>query len=782
MGFVKKKDKSKKNSNFGKKQNPSNIRKIPKSKIETAKKAQQIAEKAEKKSFNISEIATQITSGFIFISQKIYIIFKGPLFILKMIYNFFALIFYFLKKIILYIIYAIMFPFVYYFDQEKVIAREEKKLAKLEAKLQKTKKVQPKQEKKDLTKTTVKKEKEKIKVSLPIFIIQKIIVAFLFVNYLVYRAFALVIKGIIFPFVFVYTLITDVFTYINLSLANKREKITNKARLKKRTKTSKLIGDKIKKLTPAEEARLKRKDLREKMLAEKDEQKRKKMAEILAERERKDEAEARKKAEEIYFKRQELYGKKGKKQKKKNVRDISKTIINFPSAIKSWFKIRFNNLAIVKTKQNRLALEREALLMSFDSEDAIKSKVKLFYIYVAKNPDGKIVKGQLEAYSKVEVHSYLLSEGYEVYSIKTNKWITFLYGKPQNNKTRIKNADLTFFLTQLSTYIKAGIPLVEALKILTKQYRKKSYQRIFKTIIYDLTMGENLSAAMGKQNVAFPRLLINMVKAAEMTGELPEALDNMSEYYAEIEKTRKQMVTALIYPVIVIILSIAVVSFIILFVIPRFVEIYAGLDADQIPQITTFIINTSSYMQTNVITILLVIMISAIILNYMYGSIKIFRILVQWLLMHLPVFKNIIIYNEVTIFSKTFSSLLSHNVFITDSMEVLNSITENEIYKMIILETVNNLAKGEKISEAFKNHWAFPEPAYEMLVTGEKTGQLPEMMEKVSNYYQELHRNSVTRLKTVIEPALIIFLTAVVGVIVLSVVIPMFNMFTMIQQ
>ena len=150
--------------------------------------------------------------------------------------------------------------------------------------------------------------------------------------------------------------------------------------------------------------------------------------------------------------------------------------------------------------------------------------------------------------------------------------------------------------------------------------------------------------------------------------------------------------------------------------------------------------------------------------------------------MHLPVVGDVIIYNEVTMFTKTFSSLLSHNVYITDSMEILNRITNNEIYKMIILDTVTNLAKGEKISLAFKDHWAFPIPAYEMLVTGESTGQLAEMMGKVSSYYQELHKDVVAKIKAFIEPILIVFLTTVVGIIVLAIVIPMFNLYQTVQQ
>ena len=114
-------------------------------------------------------------------------------------------------------------------------------------------------------------------------------------------------------------------------------------------------------------------------------------------------------------------------------------------------------------------------------------------------------------------------------------------------------------------------------------------------------------------------------------------------------------------------------------------------------------------------------------------------------------------------------------------MEILTKITNNEIYKMLVLDTIANLAKGEKISTSFKDHWAFPIPAYEMLVTGEKTGQMPEMMAKVADYYQDLHKNSVTRIKTFIEPILIIFLTVVVGVIVLAIIIPMFGMYQTVQ-
>lgn len=479
----------------------------------------------------------------------------------------------------------------------------------------------------------------------------------------------------------------------------------------------------------------------------------------------------------------DIYVNENVKIEKESISSKIKKMFSKLNNIPTWFKNKFVNNDFAKHRRNKRTMQREALLIDFDGEDAEKSETKELYQYVAKDQEGHVIKDFFEAFSKVEVHSFLLSEGFEVYSIKkASKWTVFVHGKSKTNTTRIKTKDLIFFITQLSTYLKAGIPLVEALKILSRQFKNKRYQKIFKAIIYDLTMGDNFSDALNKQGVAFPRLFINMVKTAEMTGELPEVLDDMYDYYTETEKTRKQMITAMMYPSLVFVFSVAVITFIMMFVIPQFVEIYSTMDAAQIPAFTKAVISISDFLQNYIVYLIIGLVLFVVLFMYMYKKIRGFRTVIQWITMHLPVFGDTIIYNEVTMFTKTFSSLLAHNVFITDSMEILNKITNNEIYKMLILDTITNLAKGDKISTAFAGHWAFPIPAYEMLVTGEKTGELAEMMAKVSAYYQELHKESVTRIKTFIEPVLTIFLTVVVGVIILAIVIPMFGMYSTIQS
>ena len=455
-------------------------------------------------------------------------------------------------------------------------------------------------------------------------------------------------------------------------------------------------------------------------------------------------------------------------------------ILSIPVGVKK----KINNIALVKQARNKKAFDTKTMLVDFatevDADQQNKGK-RITWEYIAINEKGKKVKGYFDAFSKVDVQSFLLGEGLTPYSIRTSKLIQVLYGSMGGNRTKIKNKDLIFLLTQLSTYIKSGIPLVDSLNILIRQVQKKSYKTILRDVTYDLTVGESFSSALEKRGPAFPKLLINMVKASELTGELPEALDDMVNYYTETEEARKEMISALTYPSIVFIFTLIVVTFVMMYVVPKFVDIYNTMDSSAIPKFTLIVINISHFLEDNIIWLIIGIVIAILLIVYLYKNVKVLRTIMQWVFMHIPVIKDVIIYNEVTMFSKTFASLLSHNVYITDSMDILNRVTNNEIYKIMILDTVANLARGDKISAAFKDQWAFPIPAYEMIVTGEKTGQLAEMMSKVSTYYQSLHKNTVSRIKALVEPILIIFLTFAVGAILLAVIVPMFNMYSQVQ-
>lgn len=392
--------------------------------------------------------------------------------------------------------------------------------------------------------------------------------------------------------------------------------------------------------------------------------------------------------------------------------------------------------------------------------------------YVAINAQGKKGTGYIDGENVEEVRAYLLNEGYQVLSVTPqSKFLSTNIGG-----STLSYSKIAFILTQLSTYLKAGIPLIDSVKILEKQSVNASQKRIFANITYQLVKGESFSNALASQGKVFPKLLINMVRTSEMTGDLPSILDDMVDYYTTIDRTRKQAISAMTYPIIIFVFSIMVITFILTYIIPEFVQLFEANNAT-IPPLTKFVLGASGFITSNAIPIIIVLVAVIVIYSLAFKFIQPFRKFMQSLMMHIPIMGNIIIYKETAMFTKTFASLLNHSVFITDSMAILSTVSSNEVYKKIINDSLDYLARGAKISDSFKGKWAFPVVAYEMLVTGENTGRLPMMMDYVAKYYEDLHANSVKKINTFIEPVMIIFLAVIVGVVVLSVVVPMFSFY-----
>lgn len=445
-----------------------------------------------------------------------------------------------------------------------------------------------------------------------------------------------------------------------------------------------------------------------------------------------------------------------------------------PNKIKDYFIDKWNNISIVKHYRNKKERELEVLLIDKNGVDAERTDKKQTYEYLARNSDGKLVKGYFAALSKLDVHSYLLDAGFEVYEIKTNKWINLVHNENRYLEKPMRNKDLIFWLAQLSTYIKSGIPLTDAVKILSEQDKRKKYRKVYDSVIYELSMGESFSEALRKQGNVFPPLLINMVKAAELIGDLESTLDEMSEYYEEKDVTRKQLIGAVTYPTIILIFAIGVITFMMIYVIPQFEEVYNGLGAN-ITGITLVLLNVSRFLKSNIGIMLSSIVILVFVIRLLYKRVKAFRTILQYFAMHIPVIGKLIIYNEMNLFAKTFAVLNKNNILLTDSIDILSKITNNEFYKMLMYDTISNLLRGDKISLSFKDNWCVPPLAYYMITTGESTGELSSMLERVSEYYQREQRTLANTLKTLIEPILMIFLAVIVGTIMVSILMPMYD-------
>ncbi len=454
----------------------------------------------------------------------------------------------------------------------------------------------------------------------------------------------------------------------------------------------------------------------------------------------------------------------------------SDTLKQIPKKIQFYIENKIDNIEFVKKYREKQEAKLSVLVIDKEA-DSIRSREKTTYQYLAKKPGGKLIKGYFSAFSKLDTYSYLVEEGFTVYEITTSKWINFLHGENKYLAKKMKTKDLIFWLTQLSTYIKAGIPLTDAVKILARQNKQKRYNSIFDSIVYELTMGESFSEALRRQGTMFPSLLINMLKASEMIGDIEGTLDEMAEYYEETEDTKRAFISALTYPSIVIVFAIAVVTFILVYIIPQFEKVYRSMPNITIPATTQLVINISYFIKSNYLYIIIVLAVSVLGLYLLYDNVKEFRKALQTFAMKLPIFGKLIISSEISMFSKTFASLNRNNVLLTDTIDILSKITNNEIYKNIMFVTINNLASGEKMSLAFKDNWAVPELAYYMIKTGESTGELANMLDKVSEFYNKELKTSINALKSIIEPVMIVLLAVVVGGIIVAVIIPMFGLY-----
>ena len=428
-------------------------------------------------------------------------------------------------------------------------------------------------------------------------------------------------------------------------------------------------------------------------------------------------------------------------------------------------------------ERNRIAREKQELIKEMEQEKNSRKVSKDYYYYYGTDKNGKKIKGMMNATNKMTLHNFLASEGIDVYQVKKAGMANFLKKIGLEQEREMSHKDLIFWLTQVCTYLKAGLTLNDTIHIMMQQASKdKEKKRLYEAISYELTLGESFSTALENQGNVFPPLLINMVRSAEATGEIIKTLNDMANYYTEIDKTRKEMISAIIYPVILLIFAIAILTFIMVYVIPEFIRIYdqAGI---VVSGFTLTIINLSNYITTHLDVILLVALLVILALLFLYKRCKGIRRAIQSFGMHIPFFGKIIIYHELTLFTKTFASLLRNSVYITSSMEILSNITNNEVYKDIMIETISNIARGEKISKSFYHKWCVPDVAYYMIVTGEATGELSLMMEKVASYFNDLHKARVTNLKSFLEPIMIVVLALIVGVVILAVVIPMFSLY-----
>lgn len=392
--------------------------------------------------------------------------------------------------------------------------------------------------------------------------------------------------------------------------------------------------------------------------------------------------------------------------------------------------------------------------------------------YSGRDKRGK-KEGTVTAASRREAMAKLKEDGIRVIEMtevpETLMTMELTIGNP------VKLQHFVIYLRQFATLIKAGVTVVEATEILAVQTESKALKKALIAVEQDLREGNPYSDSVAKHKKIFNSMFINMVKAGEVAGNMDETLEKLADDFEKQHDTVSKVKSALTYPAVIGILAIGAVIFLLVGVVPTFVTMFEDMGAE-LPGITKFVLNASGFMQSFWWIILLIVLGFVFAIVYMKKNKKT-KYYLDYFLLRMPIFGNMLQKAALARMMRTLSSLFSSSVPILQAMSIVEKVVENEVIARVIRESRNSLEKGRSMTEPMMDHWAFPPLVTQMISIGEGTGALDAMLSKIAEFYEKEVDQGTDRLKSLIEPIMIVFLAGVVGVIVLSIMMPMFSMF-----
>ncbi|MEQ6375680.1 type II secretion system F family protein [Bacillaceae bacterium S4-13-56] len=393
--------------------------------------------------------------------------------------------------------------------------------------------------------------------------------------------------------------------------------------------------------------------------------------------------------------------------------------------------------------------------------------------YVARDRQGNKKTGVIQADTKQAVGTILRERDLRLLEVEKKKetfWSQDIYlGNP------VKLEDFVIYLRQFATLIKAGVTIVDSTRILMEQTESKVLKKTLSQIEFDLREGNSLSSAYSKHPKIFSNLFTNMVKAGETSGSLEETLEDMADYFEKQHKTRQKVKSAMSYPIVVGIIAIGVVIFLLVSIVPTFVDMFNQFGGE-LPGITKFVMAASDWVVNYwyLLTLIVVLFILSFVLIRQKKETKYY---LDYFMLKIPIFGKIFQKSLLARMSRTLSSLLNNSVPILNAMTLTEKVIENEVMTRVLRESSEVLQQGRSMSEPMSKHWAFPPLITQMISVGEKTGSLDQMLSRIADFYESEVETATDQLKTLIEPLMIVLLAGLVGIIVMSIMMPMFEMF-----
>lgn len=395
------------------------------------------------------------------------------------------------------------------------------------------------------------------------------------------------------------------------------------------------------------------------------------------------------------------------------------------------------------------------------------------YGYVAVDDFGKEIKGSIEADSEEKAKRELKAKGLILLSFSEQNLMTkdidFQFSKKPSPR------DLSVFCRQFVSMTRAGVSILDALRMLVEQTESKRLQSAVKQIRTGVEKGETLANSIAEHPREFPELMVHMVAAGEASGSLDVALERMAVQFEKASKTQALVKKAMIYPLIVCIVAVAVVILMLVFIIPSYTEMFADLGTD-LPGITIAVMNASDFMQSWWFVIVPGLAAGVLAIKA-YSATYTGKRLLGMLTLKIPMFKDLTVKSASAQMARTLSTLLAAGVPLIEAVEIVSNIMENVWFKEALTEAKEQITIGMPLSQPLETCGLFPPMVYHMVRIGEEVGNTEEMLTKLADYYDEEVELATQSLMAAMEPLIILVLAGIVGVLIGAVIAPMGSMY-----
>lgn len=396
------------------------------------------------------------------------------------------------------------------------------------------------------------------------------------------------------------------------------------------------------------------------------------------------------------------------------------------------------------------------------------------FAFSGRTRTGQVINGEMEAPNREAVVAQLRRQQVLATSIKPKARDIEIsipgFGAKANEK------DLAIITRQLATMIDAGLPLVQCLDILAQQQEKKFLKSTLQDIRQDVEGGSTFSAALKKHPKVFSGLYTNMVEAGEAGGILDTILNRLAAYIEKAMTLKKRVKTAMFYPATIVSVALVVVTFLLMYVIPTFEQLFAGFGAS-LPLPTVIVLKLSNFVQAYILFIIGGLVGTVVGLR-MYYRTEGGKRAIDGLLLRLPIFGTLIRKVAVAKFTRTLGTLVSSGVGILDGLDITARTAGNKVVEDAILKARTTIAQGKTIAEPLQASKVFPPMVTQMIAVGEQTGALDRMLNKIADFYDEEVDSSVAGLTSLLEPLLVIFLGVIIGGVVIAMYLPIFKLIT----